>query len=130
MDIEEAKKRLSEIIRHRTQVQNEYEAILETVRRIPSASLEQMSRSSRSSKRKRIANKYGLTEAEIEEHYAHEMEQVAETSMTDMQTQIEELERTRLEYEQMAGRLWAKICELQEEERQLEESIKDNRRRG
>uniref|UniRef100_A0A1Y1NJ30 Uncharacterized protein n=1 Tax=Photinus pyralis TaxID=7054 RepID=A0A1Y1NJ30_PHOPY len=127
MDIQEAMKRLSEIIRHRTQLQAERDAVLEIVRGIPKASLEQMSLSSRSSKRKRLANGYRVTEAEIEEHYAHEMEQVAATSMTDMQTHIKELERTRLRHEQTAGRLWAKICELQEEERQLEKSIKDSR---
>lgn len=129
MDIQEAKQRLSEIIQHRTQIQEEYDAILQVVQSIPKASLDQMSCSSRSSKRKRIANGYRLTEAEIDEHYAYEIEQVVETSMTDMQTHVKELQRTQVEYEQTAGRLWAKICELQEEERQLNKAIKDNDRR-
>ena len=96
-ELKRVQKRISELMRDYATEQEQRQNLLNTIQSVSSSNIQLMSASASSSRRNR-----------------------QRTDTTDMRTTINELQRQLTEKEAVIGRLWNKLAELQERERELE----------
>lgn len=96
-ELKRVQKRISELMRDYAAEQEHRQNLLNTIQYVSSTNIQLMSDSASSSRRNR-----------------------RRTDTADMSTTIDQLQRQLAEKEAVIGRLWNKLAELQERERELE----------
>lgn len=99
-ELKKVQRRISDLMREYSADQQDRQNLLDTIQRVSSTDIQLMSASASSARRNR---RKGDT--------------------TDMNTMREELQRQLNEKDAMIGRLWYKLAELQERERELQAQI-------